>query len=53
MTLKNKNNLIKHLSFITIILISFTLIFTFKDNSTKSVINENTIKRNYKVRFKW
>lgn len=44
MTLKNKNNLIKHLSFITIILISFILIFTFKDNSTKSVINENTIK---------
>ncbi|STB60212.1 hypothetical protein [Clostridium perfringens] len=48
MTLKNKNNLIKHLSFITIILISFTLIFTFKDNSTKSVINENTIKETIK-----
>ena len=48
MTLKNKNNLIKHLSFITIILISFILIFTFKDNSTKSVINENTIKESVK-----
>ncbi|MDU7068440.1 MAG: hypothetical protein E6343_10750 [Clostridium perfringens] len=48
MTLKNKNNLIKQLSFITIILISFTLIFTFKDNSTKSVINENTIKETIK-----
>ncbi|MDK0795507.1 hypothetical protein QTH11_04900 [Clostridium perfringens] len=48
MTLKNKNNLIKHLSFITIILISFTLIFIFKDNSTKSVINENTIKETIK-----
>ncbi|EPB9402285.1 hypothetical protein [Clostridium perfringens] len=48
MTLKNKNNLIKHLSFITIILISFILIFTFKDNSTKSVINENTIKETIK-----
>ena len=48
MTLKNKNNLIKQLSFITIILISFTLIFTFKDNSTKSVINENTIKETVK-----
>ena len=48
MTLKNKNNLIKYLSFITIILISFILIFTFKDNSTKSVINENTIKETVK-----
>lgn len=48
MTLKNKNNLIKHLSFIAIILISFILIFTFKDNSTKSVINENTIKESVK-----
>ena len=48
MTLKNKNNLIKHLSFITIILISFILIFTFKDNSTKSAINENTIKETIK-----
>ncbi|MCX0371666.1 hypothetical protein LIZ77_12940 [Clostridium perfringens] len=48
MTLKNKNNLIKYLSFITIILISFILIFTFKDNSTKSVINENTIKESVK-----
>ena len=45
MTLKNKNNLIKQLSFITIILISFTLIFTFKDNPTKSVINENILKK--------
>ncbi|HFE9685083.1 TPA: hypothetical protein ACGA33_000806 [Clostridium perfringens] len=48
MTLKNKNNLVKQLSFITIILISFILIFTFKNNSTKSVINENTIKETVK-----
>ena len=48
MTLKNKNNLIKLSCFITIILISFILIFTFKDNSTKSVINENTIKESVK-----
>lgn len=48
MTLKNKNNLIKQISFITIILISFILIFTLKDNSTKSVINQNTIKETVK-----
>ncbi|WP_300258499.1 hypothetical protein [Clostridium sp.] len=53
MTLKNKNNLIKQISFITIILISFILIsfiliFTLKYNSTKSVINQNTIKETVK-----